>query len=132
MIRPIAFLLLGAVSAWCFGYALLVMSVPARAAPCPGTIVKVSYYGKETCRPGQKCQTADGTPFDGTQMLAAHRSLAFGTIVRFTYNGRSVKLPIRDRGPFIASRTYDLSEAAARRLGFIRAGVVKLCAEKLR
>jgi rare lipoprotein A len=104
---------------------------PSMAKGCAGSIVKVSYYGKETCRPGRKCQTADETDFDGTQMLAAHRTLPFGTIVKFTYNGRTVKLPIRDRGPFVASRTYDLSEAAARKLGFIRAGVVKLCAERL-
>lgn len=114
----------------CVAYGFLSMS-QSLAAACPGQMVKVSYYGQETCRPGKKCQTADGTAFDGTQMLVAHRSLPFGTKVKFTYKGRSVTLPVRDRGPFVAGRSYDLSEAAARKLGFIRAGVVTLCAEVL-
>jgi len=132
IVRPILFGVLGALAIIAFAYGILAMTVPARgAAACKGSIVSVSYYGKETCRPGKKCQTADGTPFDGTQMLVAHRSLPFGTKVRFTHKSKSVTLPVRDRGPFIAGRSYDLSEAAARRLGFIRAGVVKLCAEVL-
>ncbi len=120
----------GALVIVCVAYGFMSMS-QALAAACPGQMVKVSYYGMETCRGKSKCETADGTRFDGTQMLVAHKSLPFGTKVRFTYKGRSVILPVRDRGPYISGRSYDLSEAAARRLGFIRAGVVTLCAERL-
>lgn len=93
--------------------------------------MKVSFYGKETCVRGKRCQTADGTDFDGTQLLVAHRTLPFGTMVRFTYRGRSVTVPVRDRGPFIADRTFDLSRAAAAKLGMIEAGVAVVCVERV-
>ncbi len=70
-------------------------------------------------------------PFDGTQLIAAHKTLKFGTKVRFTYKGRSVTVPIEDRGPYVSGRSYDLSKAAAQRIGMVKAGVVKLCAEVL-
>lgn len=121
---------IGALVVVCVAYGFMSMS-QALAAACPGQMVKASYYGQETCRGKARCQTADGTRFDGSQMLVAHKSLPFGTKVRFTYKGHSVTLPVRDRGPYIEGRSYDLSEAAARRLGFLRAGVVTLCAERL-
>ena len=129
-IPPLIAAVIGALAIVCVAYGFLAMS-QALAAACPGQMVKVSYYGMETCRGKSKCTTADGTRFDGTQMLVAHKSLPFGTKVRFTYKGRSVILPVKDRGPYVSGRSYDLSEAAARRLGFLRAGVVTLCAERL-
>jgi rare lipoprotein A len=53
-------------------------------------------------------------------MTAAHRTLAFGTLVRVTNrsNGRSVVVRINDRGPFVRGRVIDLTPAAARALGF--------------
>jgi rare lipoprotein A len=53
-------------------------------------------------------------------LIAAHRSLPFGTRVRVTNrrNSRSVVVRIVDRGPFIRGRVIDLSPAAARVLGF--------------
>lgn len=132
MIRPILVLILLAyfIAAIGFGMAAL-------GGECAGQVVWASWYGKETCNgrpPGRGkgfCQTANGTPYDGSQLLVAHRTLKFGTLVRFTYGGKSVVLPVDDRGPFVEKRSYDLSEAAARRIGMVRAGVVKLCAERL-
>ena len=68
---------------------------------------------------------ADGGRFDETQFTAAHRSLAFGTVVRVTNlgNGRSVKVEINDRGPRIKNRIIDLSPAAARALGMQIKGI---------
>lgn len=62
-------------------------------------------------------------------MTAAHRTLPFGTKVQVTNsgNGRSVTVRINDRGPFIKGRIIDLSKAAARELGFLRAGHTKIC-----
>lgn len=99
---------------------------PAQAATCRGQMVWVSWYGAESGN-----RTASGRYFDGTQLLAAHRTLKFGTKVRFTYKGRSIILPILDRGPYVGGRTYDLSKAAAKRIGMVGAGVVNLCAEVL-
>jgi rare lipoprotein A len=71
-------------------------------------------------------RTASGTVHTGAALTAAHRSLPFGTRVRVTNlaNGRTVVVVIDDRGPFVRGRVIDLSAAAARRLGMIRAGVV--------
>lgn len=57
-------------------------------------------------------------------MTAAHRNLPFQTIVRVTApsTGKSVKVRINDRGPFIAGRIVDLSVAAATALGIDRLG----------
>lgn len=73
--------------------------------------------------------TASGERMNPSAMTAAHRSLPFGSMVTVTNlkNGRSVTVRINDRGPFIRGRVIDLSKAAARKLGFIRAGHTKVC-----
>ena len=59
-------------------------------------------------------------------MTAAHRKLPFGTIVRVKNlrNGKSAKVRITDRGPFIRGRIIDVSKEAARQLGMIQDGIV--------
>ena len=71
--------------------------------------------------------TANGERYDKLGFTAAHRTLAFGTIVRVTNtaNGRVVKVQINDRGPHVKSRIIDLSTAAARALGF-RKGLARV------
>ena len=59
-------------------------------------------------------------------MVAAHRTLPFGTRVRVTYGARSVVVRINDRGPFIAGRAIDLSRGAARAIGLSGVGRVHL------
>ncbi|CAN5916699.1 septal ring lytic transglycosylase RlpA family protein [soil metagenome] len=83
-----------------------------------------SWYGKELA--GHK--TASGERFDPQKLTAAHRTLRFGTQVRVTRvkTGKSVTVRINDRGPFSKTRIIDLSEAAARTLGMIDAGVTKV------
>lgn len=77
-------------------------------------------------------RTASGERFNQNAMTAAHRSLAFGTRVRVTNlaNGRSTVLRINDRGPFIRGRIIDVSTAAARTLGFERAGTARVRVER--
>ena len=69
---------------------------------------------------------ANGEPYRRGRMTAAHRTLPLGTKVKVTNirTNKSVKVEITDRGPFIKGRIVDLSEKAARRLDFIKAGVV--------
>ena len=86
-----------------------------------------SWYGSESGN-----RTANGEPFDGRSMTAAHRTLPFGTKLRVTYQGRSVVVRVNDRGPWIKGRDLDLSTAAAKKLGMIRAGVAWVCIEKLK
>jgi len=72
--------------------------------------------------------TADGHKFRKSGFTAAHRTLAFGTVVRVTNteNGRSVRVSIHDRGPHVEGRIIDLSDAAARALGMKKEGVVQV------
>jgi rare lipoprotein A len=48
----------------------------------------------------------------------AHKSLPCGTQVTFRHGGRTVRVPVIDRGPYVGGREYDLTAATARRLGF--------------
>ena len=89
---------------------------------------KAAWYGARF----QGRKTASGERFDKNKMTAAHRTLPFGTRVRVTHakTGRSVVVRINDRGPF-GRAIIDLSEAAARKLGIIRAGVAPVTIEVL-
>lgn len=62
--------------------------------------------------------TADGTLLTADTWCVAHKTLPFGTVVQITYGGKTVDVPVRDRGPYVAGREFDLSAAVARSLGF--------------
>jgi peptidoglycan lytic transglycosylase len=89
-------------------------------------------YATYYSRAAQADRTASGVRFDNRQLVAAHRTLAFGTRVRVTNleNGRSVTVRIIDRGPFGRNRRegtiIDLSRAAAQRLDMIEDGQVRV------
>ncbi|WP_226390743.1 septal ring lytic transglycosylase RlpA family protein [Penaeicola halotolerans] len=70
-------------------------------------------------------KTASGEKFRQGKMTAAHRTLPFGTKVKVTNlsNGKSIKVRINDRGPFVAGRIIDLSRKGARKLDIIQQGV---------
>ncbi len=61
-------------------------------------------------------------------LIAAHRTLPFGTRVRVYNldNGRSVVVTIVDRGPFARGRIIDVSTVAADALGMRQAGVARV------
>ena len=54
----------------------------------------------------------------------ANKSLPCGTKVTLRYRGRSVRVPVVDRGPYVAGREYDLTSATKARLGFRGHGYV--------
>ena len=66
-------------------------------------------------------------------MIAAHKTLAFGTKVRVVNldNGKSAVVTIVDRGPFVRGRVIDVSTFAAGVLGFRQAGLAHVRLEKL-
>jgi rare lipoprotein A len=77
-------------------------------------------------------KTANGERYDPGKLTAAHKTLPMGTVVRVTRvdgEGEAVIVRINDRGPYAAGRVIDLSKAAAKRLGMLRAGVVKVRVE---
>jgi rare lipoprotein A len=54
----------------------------------------------------------------------AHRGLPCGTRVTLRFRGRSLTVPVVDRGPFGGNREWDLTNATKRRLGFGDTGTV--------
>jgi rare lipoprotein A len=81
-----------------------------------------SWYGKKYHgRP-----TASGERFNMHKVSAAHRTLPLGSVVRVTNldNGRTLKVRINDRGPFVDGRIIDLSYKAAKKLDMVKAGIV--------
>ena len=79
-----------------------------------------SWYGP----PFHGRRASDGEIFDMNTLVAAHRTLPFGTIVRVTNlsNGMQVDVRIIDRGPFVAGRVIDLSLAAAQAINMVGPG----------
>jgi rare lipoprotein A len=66
-------------------------------------------------------------------LIAAHRTLPFGSQVRVTNlnNGRTTVVRIIDRGPFVRGRIIDVSVSAAAALGFTQAGVARVRLDRL-
>ncbi len=54
----------------------------------------------------------------------ANKTLPCGTLVTLRYDGHTVRVPVIDRGPYVAGREYDLTEATKRVLGFEGVGEV--------
>jgi len=80
-------------------------------------LVGASWYGGGG---GLAC----GGALTSTTLGVANRTLPCGTIVTLRYHGHSIRVPVVDRGPFVAGREFDLTEAAKRALGFGDTGVV--------
>lgn len=67
--------------------------------------------------------TACGAVLRPTTIGVAHKTLPCGTMVRFSFEGRTVTAPVIDRGPYIKGRAWDLTAAASEALGFEAVGV---------
>ncbi len=67
---------------------------------------------------------ACGGELTSSTMGVANRTLPCGTLVDIRYGDRSVTVPVVDRGPFVAGREFDLTEATKRALGFEGVGEV--------
>ncbi len=88
-----------------------------------------SFYGKQH----HNRKTASGERFNMYGLTAAHRSLPLGCKIKVTNqdNGKSVILKVNDRGPFHGNRILDVSQGAAKQLGFIKQGLAKIDIEVL-
>jgi len=93
--------------------------------PSPGWTEQgiASWYGGRDGFEGKP--TASGEIYDSSLLTAAHRELPLGSVVDVTNldNGKTVRVRINDRGPFVFGRVIDLSRAAAREIGLIGPGV---------
>lgn len=72
--------------------------------------------------------TADGEMFTSQDLTAAHRTLPLPVNVRVTNldNGQSLVVRVNDRGPFAKGRIIDVSERAAKLLGFLEKGTARV------
>ncbi|HEY2645655.1 MAG TPA: septal ring lytic transglycosylase RlpA family protein [Candidatus Acidoferrales bacterium] len=106
---------------------------PTRSTPfVPGIFVEegtASWYGI----PFHGRRAANGEIFDMNSLVAAHRTLPFGSILRVTNlnNGREVQVRVIDRGPFVGDRILDLARAAAVSLDMIGTGTARVRIELL-
>jgi len=73
-------------------------------------------------------RTSNGDIYSNNKMTAAHLKLPFGTVVTVTNldNGRSVDVRVNDRGPHTKAYVIDVSQAAAKELGFYGKGVANV------
>jgi rare lipoprotein A len=98
----------------------------------PGIYVEqgmASWYGI----PFHGRRAANGEIFDMNTLVAAHRTLPFGSILRVTNlnNGRDVEVRVIDRGPFVGERILDLARAAAVSLDMLGTGTAPVRIELL-
>jgi rare lipoprotein A len=102
------------------GFSLLILS----CSPKISEQGKASFYADSF----QGRPTASGEIFKQNKKTAAHKTLPFGTKVKVTNlkNGKTVKVVINDRGPFVSGRIIDLSKEAADKIGMRRDGVVEV------
>jgi len=63
-------------------------------------------------------RTGCGGTLGYAQLGVAHKTLPCGTKVTLRHNGRRVRVPVIDRGPYVGAREYDLTAATARKLRF--------------
>jgi rare lipoprotein A len=74
-------------------------------------------------------KTACGQRMSRELLGVAHKRLPCGTEVAITYDGRSITVPVVDRGPFVRGRRWDLTAATAKALRFTftdRIGAVRI------
>jgi rare lipoprotein A len=73
-------------------------------------------------------RTANGERYSMHALTAAHRDLPFGTRLRVTSleTGRSVVVRVNDRGPSSPDRLIDLSYSAARIIGLVGHGRMRV------
>jgi rare lipoprotein A len=80
-------------------------------------VVDASWYGGGG-------SLACGGALSSSTMGVANRTLPCGTLVTLRYGGRSVRVPVIDRGPYVEGREFDLTAATKQALGFGDTGEV--------
>ena len=92
--------------------AAVVTLAPLPPPPTSGVVI-ASWYGPRFY--GNR--TACGQTYTPEIVGVAHRTLPCGTLVVLEYRGRTLTVPIIDRGPYVAGRTLDLSNATRLAMG---------------
>jgi rare lipoprotein A len=100
----------------------LPIAPPTRANPSKE--VRASFQGSSQAGHA----TASGEAYDPNDLTAASRTLPIGSSVIVTNpaTGRSAKVRINDRGPYVGGRSLDLSKRAAEKIGLTDKGVARV------
>jgi len=62
-------------------------------------------------------KTACGQTLTPAVIGVANRTLPCGTLIRVSYHGHAITVPVLDRGPYAHGADWDLTAGAARALG---------------
>ena len=77
----------------------------------------ISWYGPGFYGNGGACGMYGSNGLDSGDIGVAHRTLPCGTKVTFRYNGRTVVTTVKDRGPYVAGRIFDMTRGLCEALG---------------
>ena len=77
----------------------------------------ISWYGPGFYGNGGACGMYGANGLDAGDIGVAHRTLPCGTKVTFRYNGRTVVTTVKDRGPYVAGRQFDMTRGLCEALG---------------
>ncbi len=92
-----------------------------------------SWYNESTLFGLIRGNTSLGEKVMPWHLTGAHKTLPLPCLVKVTNveNGKSVKIRINDRGPFIPGRILDVTPRAAKKLGFYDQGLTTTRVEVL-
>lgn len=90
------------------------------------TTSSLSFISAANAESGLASYYGYGKTGKGGELTCAHRTRPFGSVLKVSYSGRTIQCRVNDRGPFIRGRIVDLSVPAARALGMMSAGVVRV------
>jgi hypothetical protein len=91
--------------------AAVALAVPASASAGVASVFSIRAEPALGCWPWSSARLAPG-------FYVAHKTLRCGTRVRVCYRGRCVRATVRDRGPYVPGREWDLDVRVQRALRF--------------
>jgi rare lipoprotein A (peptidoglycan hydrolase) len=94
---------------------------PPAPKPKPKPKPRVSYGPWHTAKASwywEPQPLAGGGYLTPGAMIVAHKSLPFGTKIQFSYHGRTCVAVVKDRGPYVGGREFDLGPGTAKALHF--------------
>lgn len=92
-----------------------------------------SWYNESSFFGLKRGTTSLGEKVQPWHLTGAHKTLPLPCLVKVTNleNGKSLKVRLNDRGPFIAGRHLDVTPRAAKKLGFYDKGLTRTRIEVL-
>ncbi|MGK2851001.1 MAG: septal ring lytic transglycosylase RlpA family protein [Candidatus Limnocylindrales bacterium] len=82
---------------------------------------EISWYGPGFIGNGTAC----GQTLTRSLLGVAHRTLPCGTLITFRSGGRTLTVPVVDRGPYVSGRIFDLTYGACKALGHCYTGPIQ-------